>query len=62
MNGDYVLQVLSQIEQDWREYLIGVGNNYPPNEEDYRTFFERMTANMECVESLANKMKLSVNQ
>ena len=50
--GDSALQILSQITQDWREYLIGVGNNFPPNEEEYRTFFERMTDNIDSAERL----------
>jgi hypothetical protein len=58
--GDSALQILSQITQDWREYLIGVGNNFPPNEEEYRTFFERMTANIDGAESLAHGRKFPV--
>jgi len=44
--------ILTQIVQDWRSYLIGVGSCYPPDENEYRLFFERMAANVTDAESL----------
>jgi hypothetical protein len=45
-------EILKQIVEDWRCYLIGVGSSYPPDEEEYKTFFERMVANITDAESL----------
>jgi hypothetical protein len=48
-------QVLNQIKEDWRSYLIGVGSCYPPNEEEYKLFFERMVANITDAETIEPK-------
>ena len=48
-------QVLNQIKEDWRSYLIGVGSSYPPNEEEYKLFFERMAANITDAETIEPK-------
>ena len=45
-------EILKQIVEDWRCYLIGVGSSYPPDEEEYKTFFERMVANITDAETL----------
>lgn len=45
-------EVLKQIVEDWRCYLIGVGSCYPPDEKEYQLFFERMTANITDAETL----------
>ena len=39
-------EILKQIVEDWRSYLIGVGASYPPDQEEYTLMFERMTANI----------------
>jgi hypothetical protein len=45
-------EVLKQIVEDWRCYLIGVGASYPPDQEEYTLMFERMAANITDAESL----------
>ena len=45
-------ECVREIVQDWREYLIGVGSCFPPNEDEYRTMFAKMTANLEEAKSL----------
>ena len=38
--------VLVEIVKDWRSYMIGVGNSYPPSKDEYDLFMERMLANI----------------
>jgi hypothetical protein len=45
-------EILKQIVEDWRNYLIGVGSSYPPDQEEYEEFFDRMTDNIETAEEI----------
>ena len=44
-------EILKQIVEDWRSYLIGVGASYPPDQEEYTLMFERMNANIADAEN-----------
>jgi hypothetical protein len=52
MKNNPQTEILKQIVEDWRNYLIGVGSCYPPNQEEYELFFDRMVANIEDAEEI----------
>jgi hypothetical protein len=44
-------EILQQIVEDWRTYLIGVGSSYPPDQAEYELFIKRMSENVSHVEA-----------
>jgi hypothetical protein len=44
-------EILQQIVNDWRSYVIGAGSSYPPDQAEYELFFQRMVQNVEDAEA-----------